>query len=53
MYKPKHLYYHTMTSHWKNTKLVPDEKMYGFFYMAYFSGFFLVFLIFDFLFAVP
>ena len=37
-------YYHIMNSHWQE-KIVPDEKMYAFFYMAYFTGFFLVFLI--------
>ena len=33
--------------------IIPDEKMYTFFYMAYFTGFFFAFLLLDFLFSKP
>lgn len=45
-------YYHIMNKHWCKD-IIPDEKMYVFFYMAYFTGFFFVFLLLDFLFSTP
>ena len=45
-------YYHIMNKHWSKD-LIPDEKMYAFFYMGYFTGFFLVFFVLDFLFSTP
>jgi hypothetical protein len=51
MYRPKHLYYHTLDTYWNKNIIIPDEKMYGFFIMAYFCGVALVFLTFDFFFT--
>jgi hypothetical protein len=46
-------YYHNMNKYWNKKNFILDERMLGFYHISYFSGLFLIFLLFDFLFSSP